>query len=79
MLRWIVTISWVLAGWRFYRLNLRYLVIVCVPLAVLFNPLAPIYMKKWQWRPYDEWTAIASVVAAVALLWAISRYRNKVS
>ena len=75
VLRWIVTIAWVLSAWRFYALGWTYAVLLCAPFVILFNPISPIYMRKWQWQPYDHVTAVASVAAAIILSWVGWRQR----
>jgi hypothetical protein len=77
MLRWVVTLSWLLAAWCFYRLGWPYMILFCAPFAIVFNPVSPIYMKRWQWRPYDEWTAVACVVVAIVLAWLSWRSRTR--
>jgi hypothetical protein len=62
-----VTLAWVAAAIRFYLWRLYPAIVPAVVIAVLFNPLSPITMRKWQWQPYDHWTMILSIAAAVAL------------
>jgi hypothetical protein len=62
-----VTLSWVVAGIRYYVHRWYPVAILAVVMAVLFNPVSRITMTKWQWHPYDQLTMILSLAAAVGL------------
>jgi hypothetical protein len=74
-LRIIVCGSWILAAIRFYEFRWAPVTILGLIIAWLFNPIVPVTMRRFQWQPYDHWTMILSVAAAVALL-ALS-YKNR--
>jgi hypothetical protein len=72
-----VTLAWVAAGIRFYVHRWYPVTVLAAVIAVLFNPLSPITMRKWQWQLYDHWTMILSLAAAVGL--AILAYKHAVA
>lgn len=68
-LRDTVSLAWLAAGFRFYYHRWLPAVVASVIIVVLFNPLSPIEMRKWQWQPYDFWTMILSLGASVCLVY----------
>lgn len=66
-LRWATFLSWGLAAYRFYIYRWWPVTILGVLIALLFNPLVPITMRKYQWQPYDQATMWLSILAALAL------------
>jgi len=70
-----VTLAWIAAGIRFYTHRWYPVTVLAVIIAVLFNPISPVTMRKWQWQPYDHWTMIFSLAAAVVLALLVLRPR----
>ncbi len=66
-LRDTVSLAWLAAGFRFFYYRWFPVVVVSGVIVVLFNPLSPIEMRKWQWQPYDFWTMIFSIGASACL------------
>lgn len=52
LLRWMVTICSLLIAFNCKDKDTLFFVIFCV-IAVLFNPIAPIYLKKGVWKIID--------------------------
>lgn len=57
LLRWMTTICAVLLAIRFYEKNQGLFITFCI-IAILFNPIAPIYLGRSLWRIVDALTAI---------------------
>ena len=64
ILRWIVCAAAAYSAYLYIQAERTALFWVFVALAVLFNPIAPIYMTRDSWQNYD---LIAAVIFAVAL------------
>jgi hypothetical protein len=62
-----VTIAWIAGGIRFYAYRWYPVTVLAALVTLLFNPVSPITVRKWQGQPYDHWTMILSVGAAAAL------------
>jgi hypothetical protein len=77
-LRNVVFGAWVAAAFRFWIFRWFPAVLLAAIVAWLFNPIAPITMRKWQWQPYDHWTMLLSIGAAIALC-ALSIRANRKS
>lgn len=75
-LRVIVCASWLLAAFRFYVLRWYPMTIIGIIIAWLFNPIFPVTMGRVQWQPYDYWTMVVSIAAAVALI-CLSLLKNR--
>ena len=75
-LRNVVCLAWLLATLRFYVFGWWPASLVGLGIVWLFNPIAPVAMRKWQWQPYDHWTLFFSLAAIVAL--AMLSYRANV-
>ena len=58
LLRWMTTICAVLLAIRFYEKNQGLFITFCI-IAILFNPIAPIYYDKTIWRIFDLLSGIA--------------------
>lgn len=56
ILRWVVTITAIVFAFGFYK-NCQWKFVLCCIIAVLFNPIAPIYLKKSVWAYVDIITA----------------------
>lgn len=63
-LRWAVCIAAIVVGWVAWASATQWLTWPFVGVAILFNPLAPVYLRRATWRPID-------VVCALAFLGAI--------
>jgi hypothetical protein len=80
ILRDVVCVGWALAAYRFYVYRWYPISVLGVLLALLFNPISPITMRKWEWQPYDHATMLLSIGAAVALAWlSYSKVRAETS
>jgi hypothetical protein len=53
LLRWIITISSVIVACNFYKPHLYGWSTAFVTLAILFNPIFPIYLQKSNWVGID--------------------------
>jgi hypothetical protein len=73
-LRNVVFLAWAISAFRFLAFRWFPAVILSVGLVWLFNPIVPVMMRKWQWQPFDRWTMLFSVAAALAL--AILSFRE---
>ena len=63
-LRWAVCASALLVAWVAWNSSAQWAAFPFAAIALLFNPLAPVYMTRAHWRPVD----IASAVAFVCSL-----------
>jgi len=68
-MRLIVFVSWLLAAYCFYRYKWIIASVLAIPVIVLFNPLIPMHMRKFEWQPYDHATMLLSGAAAIAIAW----------
>ena len=62
LLRWVVTISALFSGWVAYDFEDKFWVFVMGGIAILFNPIIPVYLTK------DIWVVIDIVVAILCLV-----------
>lgn len=62
LVRWIVCAGFVYFAYKEYELKNTIVLIICGVVAVLFNPLKPIYFKKESWLPIDLAIAIALIL-----------------
>jgi hypothetical protein len=67
-LRVVVCTAWILADVRFWFFKWYPVSVLGAVIAWLFNPIFPVTMRKWEWQPYDHWTMLLSVAAAVTLI-----------
>jgi hypothetical protein len=65
-LRWAVTVAAVVVAWVAWDSAAQWATWVFVGIAILFNPIAPVYLNRETWRPIDVACA-AIFVASVAL------------
>lgn len=65
ILRWLVTIGAILCGIKYYQAKQQSLFIIFCIIAVLFNPIAPIYLGKSLWKIVD---IIASIIFGISSL-----------
>ena len=63
-LRWIIFISALIVGWRFYQSEIKGWALVFGAVAFLFNPIIPIYLTKASWIPIDFVSALLFFLAA---------------
>ncbi len=61
-LRWIVSVSAVFNAYQTYKINLKGWSVVMIVVAILFNPIAPIYLDKGVWVLIDVVVAITMFV-----------------
>jgi predicted membrane channel-forming protein YqfA (hemolysin III family) len=66
LLRWAVTIAAIVVAWTAWHSNAQLVTWLYVGIAVLFNPISPIYLDRATWRPIDVATA-ACFLGALAL------------
>ena len=60
ILRWCVTICAGLTAYNYKDKNNALCILFCI-IAILFNPLAPIYLDKNIWKTIDLATAVAFI------------------
>ncbi len=58
LLRWITCITSILVAFQAFEKNIDWAKVVFIVIAILFNPLAPIYLSRSTWIPLDIVTAI---------------------
>ena len=63
MLKWITCISSILVVLQAFEKNIDWAKVVFIVIAILFNPLAPIYLSRSTWMPLDIITAIFFIFA----------------
>lgn len=56
-LRWVVTLTAIFYTYRAYSTSKTALTVVSALIAILFNPIAPIYLEREIWRVVDLITA----------------------
>src|SRR5579872_2937944 len=72
LLRWVVCTTAGFAAWRFAQCRWYLGTVLLILIAILFNPLSPIHMRRWEWPTYDRLGAVVALVAS-ALLYVVSR------
>lgn len=68
-LRWAVCVAAVVVAWVAWRSKVQWVCWVFVAIAILFNPLAPVYLHRSTWRPID-------VIGGLAFLGSIAIERH---
>jgi hypothetical protein len=63
LLRWITCIAATLVAFQAFEKNINWAKVVFIIIAILFNPLAPIYLSRSTWIPIDIITAIFFIFA----------------
>lgn len=58
LLRWVITVSAIFLVWVAYNLKKTFWVYSMVIIAILFNPIVPIYLNKEIWVVIDFIVAI---------------------
>ncbi len=69
LLRWVVSASGVFNAYQAYKINLKGWSVAMVVVAILFNPIAPIYLDKGMWVFID-------IAVAVAMFVLSQKFRN---
>ncbi len=63
LLRWVVCAAGVVVAWIAYSWGRSWAVAVFALVAILFNPLAPVYLSRETWQPIDIAVAALFLVA----------------
>ena len=63
LLRWITCTASILVAFQAFEKNTDWAKIAFIIIAILFNPLAPIYLSRSIWIPLDIVTAILFIFA----------------
>ena len=63
LLRWITCIASILVVFQAFEKNIDWAKVLFIVIAILFNPLAPIYLSRSIWIPLDIITAILFIFA----------------
>jgi len=63
LLRWITCTTSILVAFQAFEKNIDWAKVVFIVIAILFNPLAPIYLSRSIWIPLDIITAIFFIFA----------------
>jgi len=63
ILRWITCITSILMVLQAFEKNINWAKVIFIIIAILFNPLAPIYLSRNIWIPLDIVTAILFIFA----------------
>lgn len=66
LLRWAIFASSVVVTWGFYKSHITAWAFIFGAVALLFNPIAPIYLNKQSWVPIDFVAAVLFFLAAYA-------------
>lgn len=69
-MRWGVTVAAIAMCTVAYKGNQGTWLFLLIPIAILFNPISPVYMTRESWAPFD-------VIAAAALLLAGARITKR--
>jgi len=67
IMRWVVSLSALLGAWRFAVCRWYTATAALIFAAILFNPISPIRMSRFQWHPYDFWAALGFLAFALLL------------
>jgi hypothetical protein len=63
ILRWITCMASILVVFQAFDKNIDWAKVIFIFIAILFNPLAPIYLSRSTWIPLDIVTAILFIFA----------------
>lgn len=69
-MRWAVTVAAIAMCALAHKGNQGGWLFLLIPIAILFNPISPVYMTRAYWAPFD-------VIAAAALLLAGARITKR--
>lgn len=72
LLRWVVTASAIFLVWTAYGLKRTFWLFLMGIVAILFNPIVPIYLNKGTW-------VIIDFIVAVLFLVSIFKVKSKVN
>lgn len=78
VLRWLACSAAVLLVWRGAVQGVRW-AWALVPLAILFNPIAPIHLSRETWQPLDIAAAVVMALALTVMELATVYQREKAS
>ena len=62
-LRWLTCIASIFVVFQAFYKNIDWAKVVFIVIAILFNPIAPIYLSRSTWIPLDIITAILFIFA----------------
>jgi hypothetical protein len=62
-LRWVVCLSAIVVAWVAWHSRAQWATWVFVVVAVLFNPIAPVYLERSTWQPIDVICGIGFLAA----------------
>lgn len=65
-LRWIVTLASLFTGYLYYQVELKGSAWIFFIIAILFNPLAPIYMQRETWLVID-------ILVGIVFIYSLTR------
>jgi hypothetical protein len=72
LLRWVCCAAFAYSAVTAFRMKRNPWTWIFGVLAVLFNPLAPVYLQRATWQIID-WLAIAAIVIAAVVFWRASK------
>lgn len=64
LLRWAIFFSAIITAYGFYNSKLTGWALVFGAIALLFNPIIPVYLTRQIWTPIDLVTAVLYFIAA---------------
>ena len=76
LLRWVTCIAAVIVAYNAYDWGHTWAVWVFGFVAILFNPLVPVYLSRDIWRPIDVATALLFTIAILAIARPSNRQGN---
>lgn len=63
LLRWTTCIASILVTFQVFEKDINWAKVVFIIIAILFNPLTPIYLSRSTWIPIDITSAIFFIIA----------------
>jgi hypothetical protein len=75
-LRWAVCIAATFVAWVAWHSAMQWATWAFVGVAILFNPLAPVYLHRSTWRPIDIICALA-FLGSLAIEWRVAVLPDK--
>lgn len=77
LLRWIVCGVSLFVAYCLYEKQLPVIALLFIGMAILFNPIAPVYLRRATWAPIDYGSAVimflGGLEAAGLLRWLVRR------
>jgi FtsH-binding integral membrane protein len=67
ILRWVVCLASAYTAYLYYQSKNMALLWLFVAMAILFNPIAPIYMSRNTWQTFDVIAAVIFIVSLFSL------------